>query len=55
MIAAGLQNVLTNAGLLIVFTPNNIAFDKLPEGTLDNLLKPENKEILKKIITFHLA
>ncbi len=53
--AAGLQDVLTNAGPLTVFAPNNAAFDKLPEGTLDNLLKPENKESLKNIITFHAA
>jgi uncharacterized surface protein with fasciclin (FAS1) repeats len=53
--AAGLENVLTNAGPLTVFAPNNAAFDKLPEGTLDNLLKPENKETLKNIITFHAA
>ena len=53
--AAGLQDVLTNAGPLTVFAPNNAAFEKLPEGTLDNLLKPENKEILKNIITFHAA
>ena len=55
VIAAGLQDVLTNAGPLTVFAPTNSAFDKLPEGTLDNLLKPENKEILKNIITFHAA
>jgi len=53
--AAGLQDVLTNAGPLTVFAPNNSAFDQLPEGTLDNLLKPENKETLKNIITFHAA
>jgi len=55
VIATGLQDVLTNAGPLTVFAPNNGAFDKLPNGTLDNLLKPENKEILKNIITFHAA
>ncbi len=53
--AAGLQDVLTNAGPLTVFAPNNAAFDNLPAGTLENLLKPENKEILKNIITFHAA
>jgi len=53
--AAGLEDVLTNAGPLTVFAPNNEAFDKLPKGTLDNLLKPENKETLKNIITFHAA
>jgi uncharacterized surface protein with fasciclin (FAS1) repeats len=55
VVAAGLQDVLTNAGPLTVFAPNNEAFDKLPKGTLDNLLKPENKETLKDIITFHAA
>jgi uncharacterized surface protein with fasciclin (FAS1) repeats len=53
--AAGLQDVLTNAGPLTVFAPTNSAFDQLPAGTLDNLLKPENKETLKNIITFHAA
>ena len=53
--AAGLEDVLTNAGPLTVFAPNNDAFAKLPEGTLDNLLKPENKATLANIITFHAA
>lgn len=53
--AAGLQDVLTNAGPLTVFAPKNAAFEALPAGTLDNLLKPENKDTLKNIITFHAA
>lgn len=53
--AAGLENVLTNAGPLTVFAPTNAAFDKLPPGTLDELLKPENKAKLARIITFHAA
>ena len=53
--AASLEDVLTNAGPLTVFAPNNAAFDQLPEGTVDNLLKPENKETLANIITFHAA
>lgn len=53
--AAGLEDVLTNAGPLTVFAPNNAAFDKLPSGTVDDLLKPENKEKLAEIITFHAA
>ena len=53
--AAGLEDVLTNAGPLTVFAPTNTAFDQLPEGTLEDLLKPENKETLKTIITFHAA
>lgn len=55
VVATGLQDVLTNAGPLTVFAPNNKAFDDLPEGTLDNLLKPENLGTLKNIITFHAA
>lgn len=55
VLAAGLEDVLTNAGPLTVFAPNNAAFDKLPAGTLDELLKPENKEKLAYIITFHAA
>ena len=55
VVATGLQDVLTNAGPLTVFAPNNAAFDALPEGTLDNLLKKENLATLKNIITFHAA
>lgn len=53
--AAELENVLVNPGPLTVFAPTNAAFDKLPEGTLDELLKPENKNKLAKIITSHAA
>jgi uncharacterized surface protein with fasciclin (FAS1) repeats len=53
--AASLENVLTNAGPLTVFAPNNDAFNKLPAGTVDELLKPENKAKLANIITFHAA
>jgi uncharacterized surface protein with fasciclin (FAS1) repeats len=53
--AAELEDVLTNAGPLTVFAPTNEAFDKLPPGTLDDLLKPENKKTLAHIITFHAA
>lgn len=55
VVAAGLQDVLTNAGPLTVFAPNNEAFEKLPEGTVETLLKPENKEKLAHIITYHAA
>ena len=55
VVAAGLQDVLTNAGPLTVFAPTNAAFDALPAGTLDELLKPENKATLSNIITFHAA
>ncbi len=55
VVSAGLQDVLTNAGPLTVFAPNNQAFEQLPEGTLEDLLKPENKAKLAKIIKFHAA
>ncbi|MCG8307437.1 MAG: fasciclin domain-containing protein [Cytophagales bacterium] len=51
--AAGMADVLANPGPLTVFAPNNAAFEKLPEGTVDNLLKPENKKTLMRIITHH--
>ncbi|NOZ45970.1 MAG: fasciclin domain-containing protein [Chlorobi bacterium] len=53
--AAGLEDVLANNGPLTVFAPTNEAFNNLPEGTLDFLLKPENKSLLKRTITFHAA
>ena len=53
--AAGLEDVLANAGPLTVFAPNNAAFDKLPEGVVSDLLKPENKAKLANIITYHAA
>ena len=53
--AAELENVLVNAGPLTVFAPTNAAFDALPDGTVDDLLKPENKSKLAKIITSHAA
>lgn len=53
--AAGLGDVLTNAGPLTVFAPTNAAFDKLPAGTLETLLKPENKAKLSYIIKYHAA
>ena len=53
--AAEIEHVLVNAGPLTVFAPTNEAFDALPEGTLDNLLKPENKSDLATIITRHAA
>lgn len=53
--AANLENVLANNGPLTVFAPTNAAFEKLPEGTLDNLLKPENQATLANIITYHAA
>ncbi|MCB0661118.1 MAG: fasciclin domain-containing protein [Saprospiraceae bacterium] len=53
--AAGLEDVLVNAGPLTVFAPTNAAFDALPAGTVEDLLKPENKSKLAKIIKFHAS
>ncbi len=53
--ATGLEDVLSNNGPLTVFAPTNEAFDKLPAGTLENLLKPENLQKLKMILTYHVA
>lgn len=53
--AASLEDVLVNAGPLTVFAPTNAAFDALPAGTLDELLKPENKATLARIIKFHAS
>ncbi|MBT8379005.1 MAG: fasciclin domain-containing protein [Ignavibacteria bacterium] len=53
--AAELENVLVNPGPLTVFAPTNAGFDKLPDGALDDLLKPENKNKLARIITSHAA
>lgn len=53
--AAELENVLVNAGPLTVFAPTNAAFDALPAGTVEDLLKPANKSKLAKIVTSHAA
>jgi uncharacterized surface protein with fasciclin (FAS1) repeats len=53
--AAEIEHVLVNAGPLTVFAPTNDAFAALPEGTLEELLKPENKAKLAEIITRHAA
>lgn len=53
--AAELEHVLVGAGPLTVFAPSNAAFDKLPAGTLETLLKPENKGKLATIITSHAS
>jgi uncharacterized surface protein with fasciclin (FAS1) repeats len=53
--AAGLENVLVNAGPLMVFAPTNAAFAALPEGTVEDLLKPENKEQLAAILKHHVT
>ena len=53
--AAGLVETLKGAGPFTVFAPTNEAFAKLPAGTVDNLLKPENKATLAKILTYHVV
>ena len=53
--AAGLENSLVNAGPLMVFAPTNAAFDALPDGTVEDLLKPENKEKLALILKHHVT
>jgi uncharacterized surface protein with fasciclin (FAS1) repeats len=55
VVATQLENVLVGAGPLTVFAPTNAAFDKLPPGTLETLLKPENKSKLAAIITSHAS
>lgn len=53
--AAGLVATLKSAGPFTVFAPTNAAFAKLPAGTVDTLLKPENKAMLVKILTYHVV
>ena len=53
--AAGLVETLQGAGPFTVFAPTNEAFDRLPAGTVDNLLKPENKAKLAGILTYHVV
>src|SRR6202162_2902201 len=53
--AAGLVETLEGPGPFTVFAPTNEAFDKLPAGTVDTLLKPENKDTLTKILTYHVV
>jgi len=53
--AAGLVDTLKGAGPFTVFAPSDEAFAKLPPGTLDSLLKPENKEKLQHILTYHVV
>ena len=52
--AAGLVETLKSAGPFTVFAPTNAAFDKLPAGTVGELVKPENKDTLTKILTYHV-
>jgi uncharacterized surface protein with fasciclin (FAS1) repeats len=53
--AAGLVDALSGKGPLTVFAPTDEAFAKLPKGTVESLLLPENKEKLKAILTYHVA
>lgn len=53
--AAELVNALSNAGPFTVFAPTNAAFDKLPIGTVDGLLKPEKKDDLTDILQYHVS
>src|SRR5689334_21082913 len=53
--AAGLVETLQGAGPFTVFAPTNKAFDMLPKGTVETLLKPENKAKLTKILTYHVV
>ncbi|MFD0858532.1 fasciclin domain-containing protein [Roseovarius aquimarinus] len=53
--AAGLVETLSGEGPFTVFAPTNAAFEKLPEGTVETLLKPENKDQLTQILTCHVV
>ena len=53
--AAGLVDTLKGVGPFTVFAPTNEAFAKLPAGTVETLLKPENKDMLTKILTYHVV
>ena len=53
--AAGLVDTLESAGPFTVFAPTNEAFGKLPAGTVDELVKPENKATLTKVLTYHVV
>jgi uncharacterized surface protein with fasciclin (FAS1) repeats len=53
--AADLVQTLKGKGPFTVFAPTNTAFEKLPAGTVSNLLKPENKAMLTKVLTYHVV
>ncbi len=53
--AAGLVETLQSAGPFTVFAPTNAAFDMLPKGTVETLVKPENKALLTSILTYHVV
>src|SRR6202522_3064119 len=53
--AAGLVDTLEGPGPFTIFAPTNEAFDKLPAGTVQTLVQPENKDMLVKILTYHVV
>src|SRR5262245_32357382 len=53
--AAGLVDTLSGPGPFMVFAPTNQAFDKLPKGSVENLLKPDMKDTLTKVLTYHVV
>ena len=53
--AAGLVETLSSKGPFTVFAPTNKAFAALPKGTLEKLLKPENRNLLRKVLTYHVV
>ena len=53
--AADLVETLSSKGPFTVFAPTNAAFDKLPKGTVETLVKPENKKMLQSILTYHVV
>jgi len=53
--AAGLVSTLEGDGPFTVFAPTDEAFAKLPEGTLQNLLRPENRDTLRRVLTYHVV
>lgn len=53
--AAGLVETLSGKGPFTVFAPTNAAFEKLPKGTVESLLKPENKATLQAVLTYHVV
>ncbi len=53
--AAGLVDTLSSAGPFTVFAPTNAAFAKLPAGTVDTLLRPENRDTLRSVLTYHVV
>src|SRR3954468_14252139 len=53
--AAGLVDTLNGKGPFTVFAPTNAAFEQLPSGTVETLLKPENKSMLSSVLTYHVV